>query len=286
MRTITIKLLKIPKGIVAFSVFDQFENVIALDVPKIKFINGISYIVNDNVSEVTLKSVGDCVLTKTVSVTYMNPIDYAKIKTVFSVTGCIWRHLTNTQLYNSFYGVTRPYIIEYPFSFQNQDEIVQNIVDYTKAYKYIDTYNDTSVTGRIETNAYYFNKAVLYNGQQSSGLLELVEKKANNLAAYSSYPKYNKESKTILFTKSDNFYQYNTFWALNISSQQPLFVSACSTVGVDKFINQANMDYGARSFKKAPLRAKELKIRHILDNKSDIHLVSQFLYTPAQLSYK
>jgi hypothetical protein len=46
------------------------------------------------------------------------------------------------------------------------------------------------------------------------------------------------------------------------------------------------MDYGKRSFKKEPLRAKDLKVRHILDNRSDAHLVSQFIITPAQISYK
>jgi hypothetical protein len=51
-------------------------------------------------------------------------------------------------------------------------------------------------------------------------------------------------------------------------------------------VNQDNMDYSSRSFKKAPLRAKELKIRHILDNSSTTHLVSQFIITPAQISYK
>jgi hypothetical protein len=46
------------------------------------------------------------------------------------------------------------------------------------------------------------------------------------------------------------------------------------------------MDYGKRSFKKAPLRAKDLKVRLILDNKSDIHLVSQIFLTKSQISYK
>jgi hypothetical protein len=45
------------------------------------------------------------------------------------------------------------------------------------------------------------------------------------------------------------------------------------------------MDYGKRSFKKDTLRAKDLKIRHILDNRSDAHLVSQFITAPSQISY-
>jgi len=46
------------------------------------------------------------------------------------------------------------------------------------------------------------------------------------------------------------------------------------------------MDYGKRSFKKEPLRSKDLKVRHILDNSSIAHIVSQFIVTPAQISYK
>jgi hypothetical protein len=46
------------------------------------------------------------------------------------------------------------------------------------------------------------------------------------------------------------------------------------------------MDYSARSFRKAPLRAKELKVRMILDNSSTTHLVSQFVVAISQISYK
>jgi hypothetical protein len=46
------------------------------------------------------------------------------------------------------------------------------------------------------------------------------------------------------------------------------------------------MDYGLRSFKKEPLRAKDLKVRHILDDRADAHLVSQFIIGSAMISYK
>ena len=286
MKVITIKLKKIPRGIIAFSIYDQFGNVIALDVPKNDLIGGISYEVDDDVIMITMISQGDCVLSKTVNITDITTQDYANIKLIKTVTGCIWTHLNNTQLYNSFYGVIRPYIIEYPFSYQYNDEILQNIKDYTKSYRYLDSNFLFNHNARVETNNHYFNKAILYNGQQSSGVLELVEKKPNDLHSYSAYPLYNKESKTILYTKADNFYQYNTFWALNKSSQEPLFLSTCKNMSIDKIVNQDNMDYGSRSFNKAPLRAKELKVRHILDNRSDIHLVSQFILSPSQISYK
>jgi hypothetical protein len=202
-------------------------------------------------------------------------------------TACIWRHLKNPVVYNYFYGNIEPYIIEYPFAYQYQDEILQSVQDYTKAYRYFSDPDGVSDDNRkIETDNAWFNKAVLYNGQQSTGVLELVPKPINNLKDYLKYPMYNAESKTITFTKSDNFYQYNTFWSLVKDKQLPLFVRTCESLSLDKVVNQVNMDYGKRSFKKEPLRAKELKVRHILDNRYDAHLVSQFIYTSAQISYK
>jgi hypothetical protein len=286
-KTITIKLTKAGPTAGPFTISDQFGNIIAQDVPKKILIAGISYIVNNDVTILVIKSVGSCKAEKVVPLAPMTTEQYISVQFSQTMTACIWRHLTNISLYNTFYGNIAPYIIEYPFAYSYQDEILQNVKDYTKAYEYVSifdgVYNDNT---RIETNDKWFNKAVLYNGQQSSGILELVAKPLHNLKAYMQYPILNAESKTITYTKSDNFYQYNTFWAAEISSQIPLFRTSCESLSIDKVVNQANMDYGARSFKKATLRAKELKVRHILDNSSTTHLVSQFILTPAQISYK
>lgn len=286
-KVIAIKLTQVGPTVGPFSIFDQVGNVIAVDVPRATLVTGISYTVSDTVTSVKLMSTGKCKLEKTVTLEDITVAEYDDVVLIQSGTGCIWRHLTNIQLYNSYYGNIEPYIIEYPFAYQYQDEILQNIKDYTKAYEYLSipdgVYNYNT---RIETNNKWFNKAILYNGQQSSGVLNLVAKPLNNMHAYMQYPIFNVDSKTITYTKSDNFYQYNTFWALQASSQVQLFNTSCESLSVDKVINQANMDYGSRSFKKATLRAKELKIRHILDNSSTTHLVSQFITAPAQISYK
>jgi hypothetical protein len=286
-KIITIRLTQVSPSSGPFTIYDQFGNVIAEGVTKKALIDGINYSVDDDVLSITLKSTGNCKIQKTVYVSDITEEEYINIKLKQIVTGCIWRHLTNIQLYNSYYGVTEPYIIEYPFAYSNQDEILQNVKDYTKAYEYISipdgVFNDNT---RIETNNKWFNKAILYNGQQSSGVLTLVAKPLNDMRAYMQYPIFNTDSKTITYTKSDNFYQYNTFWALQKSSQVPLFNTTCESLSIDKVINQSNMDYGSRSFKKATLRAKELKIRHILDDNCTTHLVSQFILSPSQISYK
>lgn len=286
-KIVTIKLTKLGPNVGPFNISDEFGNTIALDVSKETLTLGVSYIVDDNVTMITLSSLGKCKAVKTVSLADIYKQEYADTVAVKSTTSCIWRHLTNIQLYNSFYGNIEPYIIEFPFSYAYQDEILQNIISYTKAYSYLPIQDGVySYNTRIEVNNHWFNKAILYNGQQSSGLLKLEQKPVNNLFAYNKYPIFNSDSKTILYTKSDNFYQYNTFWALQKNSQIPLFNTSCESLSLDKVINNENMDYGKRSFQKSPLRAKELKVRHILDNTDNIHLVSQFIVAPAQISYK
>jgi hypothetical protein len=286
-KTISIKLTQAGPTAGPFNIYDQFGNVIAEGISRKTLIRGISYIVNDDVTIVTIKSTGKCKSEKSIAVADITVSDYININLVQTVTACTWTHLLNIRNYNTFYGNIEPYIIEYPFAYKFHDEILQNVVDYTKAYDYFPIFDGVfNNNTRIETNDKYFNKSILYNGQQSSGILELVPKPMNNLQAYGQYPIYNTESKTITYTKSDNFYQYNTFWALEKSSQVPLFRSSCESMSIDKVVNQENMDYGLRSFKKATLRAKELKVRHILDNSATTHLVSQFILTPSQISYK
>jgi hypothetical protein len=286
-KTIIVKLTRAGANAGPFTITDNLGNVIATDVPKKTLIKGTTFVVDNAVTTFYIESTGKCFIKKAFLLESFTINDFADSTFVQTTTACLWRHLTNIQLYNSYYGITQPYIIEYPFAYKYQDEILQNVKDYTKAYEYLPIFNGVfDDNTRIETNDKWFNKAILYNGQQSSGLLELVAKPMNNLRAYNQYPIFNANSKTITYTKSDNFYQYNTFWALEKSSQVPLFNTSCQSLSIDKVINEANMDYGTRSFKKATLRAKELKVRHILDNSSTTHLVSQFILTPAQISYK
>jgi hypothetical protein len=286
-KTIIIKLTSSGPTTGPFTIIDQLGNTLATGVSKGDLISGVSYVVDDAVNVITVESTGKCKSKKNFPVTTVNPVSLAATTYKQISTACIWRHLKNPVVYNYFYGNIEPYIIEYPFAYQYQDEILQSVQDYTKAYRYFPDPDGISDDNRkIETDNAWFNKAVLYNGQQSTGVLELVPKPINNLKEYLKYPMYNAESKTITFTKSDNFYQYNTFWSLVKDKQLPLFIRTCESLSLDKVVNQVNMDYGKRSFKKEPLRAKELRVRHILDNRYDAHLVSQFIYTPAQISYK
>lgn len=286
-KTIFIQLTSSSPKVGPFNIYDGNGNLLATGVSRATLVSGVSYSVDDDVQVIVIESVGRCKIKQNFSISTISPSQRSSLTFKISKNACLWRHLTDVTKYNYFYGVVEPYIIEYPFSYQYHDEILQNVKDYTKAYQYstdnTGVFNDNN---RTQPDNLWFNKAVLYNDQQSSGVLELVAKPMNNLSQYLKYPVYNTDSKIITYTKSDNFYQYNTFWSLVKDKRVPLFTNTCQSLSIDKIVNQSNMDYSKRSFKKEPLRAKDLKVRHILDNRSDVHLVSQFIVAPSQISFK
>jgi hypothetical protein len=285
-KSIIIKLVLAGRRTGPFDIIDQYGETLVVGVTKQQLIDGYSLNVGNYDTFVVLKSTGKCHTVIEI------PIVDATIEQIATVvftpydTGSIWTHLKDITIYNKYYDNIEPYVIEYPFSYQSYDEILQNVKDYTRAVTYLpSTTGFNNDNAAIEVNG-YFNKAILYNGQQSTGLLLLVPKPLRNLQQYLTYPIYNLDSKTITYSKSDNYYQYNTFWGLVKDKTLPLFNTTCESMSIDKVLNQANMDYGKRSYKKEPLRAKFLKVRHILDDRSDLHLVSGFIVTPAQISYK
>jgi hypothetical protein len=286
-KTIIIKLKEGGEWLGPFNLYNINGDLIEANIPFSELKAGKAFVVDDDVTTIILESTGKCKFKVTKELGTITIDEYKNTEYQVVYHGCSWRHLTDVVNYNSFYGIIEPYVIEYPFAYQYQDEILQNVQDYTKVYEYTkDPKGVFTNTLRVQPNDKWFNKAIVYNDQQSSGLLELVVKPLNNLKEYNAFPKYTAESKIITFTKSDNFYQYNNFWNIAKDPMEFLFLPSCTSMSIDKVLNQANMDYSTRSFKKAPMRAKDLKIRHILDNSSTTHLVSQFLLAPAQNSYK
>lgn len=195
-------------------------------------------------------------------------------------TSSIWDHNMTYSLFNNFYGVSYPYILEYPFVYKLQDEILQSVKEYCTVLKY----NDFNLFTELKENI-YFNKSIIFNGQACTGLLNLVAKNNRDLHQYRSYPIYNTTSKDILFTKSDHFYIYDQFWDVVKDADINIWNNVCGTQTGNKKLNISNLDYTNKAFRKYPLRAKESKIRHILDNRNDIKIISQFILQETQNSY-
>jgi hypothetical protein len=288
-KTIIVRLKKVSNRLDTFSITDSLGNVLDTSVSKPELIAGVTYTVDDNVFYVLIKSIGKncCTSTFKIVLSTITNQEVADFVTIKSNTASLWSHLKDQTIYNSFYGCIAPYTIEYPVAYQFNDQIAQNVKDYSKVYAYLPSVNGSfDVNRKVQTDDFYFNKALVYNDQQCSGELFLNKKPTNNLKGYMSYPKYYSNGKDITFTKSDNFYQFNTFWSILKDKYTPMFTSSCVSMSYDKELNQSNMDYSTRTFHKAPLRAKDLRVRLTLDDRTDIHIVSQLFTTNSQISYK
>ena len=158
-KTVIVKLTNAGNRTGPFTIYDDQGNLLGTDVSKISLIDGATYVVADNITSIVIHSEGKCQTVVTARVQELTIEQLAAVTYEPFNTGNLWRHLTNTQLYNNFYGNIDPYIIEYPFSYQYYDEILQNVKDYTKVYKYILIPDGVfNYNNQVQVDNKYFNK--------------------------------------------------------------------------------------------------------------------------------
>jgi hypothetical protein len=92
-KTISIRLTQSGSNTGPFDIYDQFGNLIAEGVSKKTLARGVSYIVDNNVTIITIKSTGKCRSEKSVNVENITVSNYTSIKLVQTTTACVWTHL-------------------------------------------------------------------------------------------------------------------------------------------------------------------------------------------------
>jgi hypothetical protein len=195
-----------------------------------------------------------------------------------SNTCTVWNHNETFSVFNNFYGNDYPYLIEYPFSYQYLDQLLQYVEEYVTVLKY------TSKDLFFEPDeSIYFTQAIVYNKQASTGLMNLIPKNINSKAQYFSYPKYNSDSVDILVTKVDHMMSYNMIWNNLKNPNSTQWTNNCTPEHGNKTLNQLNFDYANASYKKYPLRAKDTLIREIMNRENNEYkIISKFIVAKTQ----
>lgn len=196
------------------------------------------------------------------------------------INGQIYSHETSVK-FNTFYGDIKEYILEYPIKMLPDEEILSSFQDYTTVLKY----SNVNTSYEVEDGV-YFNKAIIYNGFQNSGLRNLIQKPKNNLSAYRKYPLFRSDSIDILYTKSDSLFKFNTFWDIVKDKTKPCFSVPCNLVSLDKQLDNSNLDYSIRSHQKTRIRSRDARIRLIYNQSDNYKLISKFILTETQKSIK
>jgi hypothetical protein len=179
---------------------------------------------------------------------------YTLIKPASNSISKIWRHNVRTDSFANYYGDDYPWEIEYSVVTPNTITTLRNFEYTLDVYKY---YNDGKDFNHILDEN--FDRAIIFNSEQNSGLLKLNLKTKNNPLTLLTYPVVNIDSIDIQFSKEENKFRFNQFYDVTADRGEftnntvPMWITAAD--GYHKIINPAYVNYA-----KQPLQHK--KFRH------------------------
>lgn len=180
----------------------------------------------------------------------------------------LWSHLPFLSSYQVFYGKLYPFTIEFASPTKYSQSVLTGIEYWLDVRKYYNKWDFTDVFGTG------FNKAVVYNSFQNSGLLELVHQKNNDLSQQITYPKFNTDSITILQSELASKWNFNYIYNLikNERAGLPIWINDCAQI--DKTLDSRLLDY--RNNYKDRLRGDYFLTRLTQDVESRFKMLFRF----------
>ena len=176
----------------------------------------------------------------------------------------IWKHNVRCDLFNNYYTIQYPWEIELIESIGQEVNTIRSVEYQLEAYEYKPQYDDAGCMinygcdDRWHDLMYNFDEAIVYNSEQNSGLLTLVEQTpdVNDIV---SYPIIGTSDTQILFKKVEQKYRFDQFWdnTDNRNVSQSMFITQLN--GYIKDLNDAYLNYN-----KPQLQRK--KFRHYVNN--------------------
>ena len=171
--------------------------------------------------------------------------------------GSFWRHNVRCDSFANFYGVDYPWEVEL---ISNTGQSVNTIrsIEYqleTYVFKGEPEYNLCG-GDKWEDLDFNFDKAIIYNNDQVSGLLNVVMAPFNDPWNALGYPILTPNFMTVLSSKVEHKFRINQFWDITndrgefTNAEQSVFDTSCN--GYIRPLNNTNLDY----FKSSTQRKK------------------------------
>ena len=172
----------------------------------------------------------------------------------------IWRHNNTCAQYCNFYGVDYPFEIEIPVA-SGQQVFTLRSLEYT-----VESFvarNLNNCTDDFQILDYNFDEAIIWNTEQTSGLLRLNLQSKNNGIANLAYPIINPGFIDILYAKEEQKIRFNQFWDItddrgefNPIAQRQIWNTQPN--GYLKTLNPNNLNYNK-------LQTQRKKFRHYIN---------------------
>ena len=182
-----------------------------------------------------------------------------------------WNHNLSPLLYQTYYNKFSPYIIEYTSATMPNVSTVNSVTYYQDIHKYYNRHDYYSLGSYNDKNTPNFTKAIIYNKEQTSGLVNLIPQLPNNAQQRLLYPRVTRQGLEVLISKRDHKNSFNGFWDAtnNKTNFQNLFSTewnqVASTYPIDKVVNPSAVLYSTQTMGKQKIRALFCKVRLIQD---------------------
>jgi hypothetical protein len=209
---------------------------------------------------------------------YVDGIEY--FSSGLNTNGTLWNHNLTNKSYQVFYGKKYPWVIQtiskYDLS-KNHLNSVEYSMDVIRYHGDYDPFYNNQIT---------FNKAIVSNQGQSTGLLELEYNNKNNLNHLTTYPKVNANSTTIRVTNSDGIWRFNQFYDLAPSRANniPLWLNDCSNT--IRTPNPAAINYQTPDLDKKRIRGEWNRIMLINDKHTNYKMIFKYLQNNSVKTYR
>jgi hypothetical protein len=194
----------------------------------------------------------------------------------------LWNHGLSNLSYQVYYNDNYPYILEFPLQNIPKSEYLKSVTVNNDILKYTSETDYYSLKSVNKDNYnIFFNKAIIWNREQCSGLLNLIETPINNMSEKMKYPKFNSNSIDVLYGKYDKVCTFNAFFDAtgNHSNGQPIFTNEWSSIQsqypIDKVLNPDNFNY-KNSYSKMPIKSNECYVRLIQDVHTRYKFINNF----------
>lgn len=168
-------------------------------------------------------------------------------------------HLTNKS-YQVFNGKLFPFEIELNDKFTLNNKVLSSVSYYLDVVRF---HNDGAV---YYNNNVGFNKAIIYNSNQTTGILELITTDNNNLFENKKYPILAYDSTKVLQVNKEGRYSFNQFKNRR-KGNSPIFLEEKN--GVNKHINIEAIDTTLANNNYNPIRDTFNNVKLINDKHSN-----------------
>ena len=182
----------------------------------------------------------------------------------------VWTHNETNKSYQVYNGKLYPFIIDHvtnqslPTNFLNSVEYSLDTVRYHNQNDYF--YNRHK----------NFNKAVIYNDHQCSGMLHLITSNPDDMSQLFEYPKSFQDRIEIESSRSENVWRFNDFHDAIISQNNNVPMWNWNCANDYKTLNQKAVNHYKSDLDKSRLRTRQCRVYLVNDIESNYKFMLNF----------